>query len=103
MELINKFEVTRRGPYSGGFGWISFTGEMDIALCLRTMVFPTDRFDAMYLYRNGDARKEWTAHIQTGAEIVADSVPEDGQHECEKKATGLACAIDLAETTFVGE
>ncbi|KAI4305234.1 hypothetical protein L6164_028612 [Bauhinia variegata] len=40
MELIDELEVTRRGPYSGGFGGISFSGDMDIALALRTMVFP---------------------------------------------------------------
>ena len=39
MELIDELEVKRRGPYSGGFGYISFLGEMDIALALRTMVF----------------------------------------------------------------
>lgn len=101
MELIDKLEVTRRGPYSGGFGWISFSGEMDIALSLRTMVFPTGaRFDTMYLYKEDTKRKQWVAYLQAGAGIVADSVPDDEQQECENKAAGLARAIDLAESAF---
>ncbi|KAA8543748.1 hypothetical protein F0562_022075 [Nyssa sinensis] len=49
MELIDQLEVTRRGPYSGGFGGISFSGDLDIALALRTIVFPTGmRHNTMY-------------------------------------------------------
>ncbi|KAF6162930.1 hypothetical protein GIB67_021079 [Kingdonia uniflora] len=102
MELIDKLEVTRRGPYSGGFGGVSFTGNMDIALALRTIVFPTGtRYDTMYSYKDANKRREWVAHLQSGAGIVADSVPEDKQRECENKAAALARAIDLAESTFV--
>ncbi|KAL4575033.1 hypothetical protein LXL04_021873 [Taraxacum kok-saghyz] len=101
MELIDKLEPTRRGPYSGGFGWISFTGEMDMALSLRTMVFPTGaHYDTMYLYKDDTKRKQWVAYIQAGAGVVADSVAEDEQLECENKAAGLARAIDLAESAF---
>ncbi|XP_020161840.1 anthranilate synthase alpha subunit 1, chloroplastic [Aegilops tauschii subsp. strangulata] len=104
MELIDEMEVTMRGPYSGGFGQISFRGDMDIALALRTIVFPTaSRFDTMYSYAtdSSNARQEWVAHLQTGAGIVADSKPDDEQQECQNKAAGLARAIDLAESTFV--
>ena len=102
MELIDKLEVTRRGPYSGGFGWISFTGDMDIALALRTVVFPTGiRHDTMFSYKDVNKRQEWVAHLQAGAGIVADSVPEDEQKECENKAAALNRAIDLAESSFV--
>ncbi|GKC48253.1 anthranilate synthase alpha subunit 2, chloroplastic-like protein isoform X1, partial [Tanacetum coccineum] len=102
MELIDKLEVTRRGPYSGGFGGISFTGDMDIALALRTIVFPTaSRYDTMYSYRDSNKRRDWVAHLQTGAGIVADSDPGDEQRECENKAAALARAIDLAESSFV--
>ncbi|KAG8371483.1 hypothetical protein BUALT_Bualt13G0092400 [Buddleja alternifolia] len=80
MELIDELEMTRRGPYSGGFGGISFSGDMDIALALRTIVFPTG---------------------MPGAGIVADSDPADEQRECENKAAALARAIDLAESSFV--
>ncbi|EYU45742.1 hypothetical protein ABFS82_O000500 [Erythranthe guttata] len=102
MELIDQLEVTRRGPYSGGFGGISYTGDMDIALSLRTIVFPTNmRYDTMYSYKGGEKRRDWIAHLQAGAGIVADSVPADEQRECENKAAGLARAIDLAESSFV--
>nr|XP_028954184.1 anthranilate synthase alpha subunit 2, chloroplastic-like isoform X3 [Malus domestica] len=102
MELIDKLEVTRRGPYSGGFGGISFSGNMDIALALRTIVFPTSfRYDTMYSYKDANKRREWVAHLQAGAGIVADSDPADEQRECENKAAALARAIDLAESSFV--
>lgn len=103
MELLDQFEVARRGPYSGGFGGISFSGDMDIALALRTIVFPTSsRYDTMYSYEDAaNKRKEWIAHLQAGAGIVADSTPEDEQMECENKAAGLARAIELAESAFV--
>ncbi|KAG4138005.1 hypothetical protein ERO13_D07G107500v2 [Gossypium hirsutum] len=102
MELIDQLEVTRRGPYSGGFGGISFSGDMDIALALRTIVFPTStRYDTMYSYKDANKRREWVAHLQAGAGIVADSVPADEQRECENKAAALARAIDLAESSFV--
>lgn len=102
MELIDQFEPTRRGPYSGGFGGISFSGDLDIALALRTIVFPTGvRYDSMYMYRDGNNRQEWVAHVQAGAGIVADSHPEDEHIECERKAAGLARAIELAEAAFV--
>ncbi|CAK9173576.1 unnamed protein product [Ilex paraguariensis] len=104
MELIDQLEVARRGPYSGGFGGISFSGDMDIALSLRTIVFPTGaRYDTMYSYKDANRRQEWVAHLQAGAGIVADSVPDDEQIECENKAAGLACAIELAESAFVNK
>ncbi|KAI9075217.1 hypothetical protein K1719_042826 [Acacia pycnantha] len=102
MELIDQLEVARRGPYSGGFGGISFSGSMDIALALRTVVFPTHtRFDTMFSYKDVNKRREWIAHLQAGAGIVADSDPADEQRECENKAAALARAIDLAESSFV--
>ncbi|GLT92983.1 hypothetical protein SLE2022_107920 [Rubroshorea leprosula] len=104
MELIDELEVSRRGPYSGGFGGISFTGDMDIALALRTMVFPTStRHDTMYSYKGANIRQEWIAHLQAGAGIVADSNPDDELLECQNKAAGLARAIDLAELAFLNK
>ena len=64
MELIDELEPTRRGPYSGGIGGVSFTGQMDIALALRTMVFPTQRNDTMYSYKHANSRREWVVHLQ---------------------------------------
>ncbi|KAE8660159.1 Anthranilate synthase alpha subunit 1 [Hibiscus syriacus] len=56
MELIDELEVSRRGPYSGGFWGISFDGDMDIALALRTIVFTTEtRYDTMYSYKDAGA------------------------------------------------
>lgn len=102
MELIDQLEVTRRGPYSGGFGGISFSGDMDIALALRTIVFPTNtRFDTMFSYKNENKRRQWIAHLQAGAGIVADSDPADEHRECENKAAALLRAIDLAESSFI--
>ena len=100
MQLIDELEPTRRGPYSGGLGYVSFMGEMDIALALRTMVFPTSpRHDAMYAYE--EERRDWVVHIQAGAGIVADSDPQKEYEECVNKAAGMARAIDLAEAAFV--
>ncbi|CAM8913712.1 unnamed protein product [Rhodiola kirilowii] len=104
MELIDKLEVNRRGPYSGGFGSISFTGDMDIALALRTMVFANSpRYDTMYSYKDSKQRREWVAYLQAGAGIVADSDPGDENRECQNKAAGLARAIDLAESAFLNK
>ncbi|KAG0571817.1 hypothetical protein KC19_VG045300 [Ceratodon purpureus] len=64
MELIDELEPTRRGPYSGGIGGVSFSGQMDIALALRTMVFPTQRNDTMYSYKQTHSRREWVVHLQ---------------------------------------
>ncbi|KAH0887798.1 hypothetical protein HID58_050227 [Brassica napus] len=102
MELIDELEPTRRGPYSGGFGGVSFTGDMDIALSLRTIVFPTaSQYNTMYSYKDANKRREWVAYLQAGAGVVADSDPEDEHRECQNKAAGLARAIDLAESAFV--
>ncbi|XP_057865094.2 anthranilate synthase alpha subunit 1, chloroplastic [Cryptomeria japonica] len=102
MELIDEYEPTRRGPYGGGIGGISYNGDMDIALALRTMVFPTGtRYDTMYSYKDVSQRREWVVHLQSGAGIVAGSNPDDEYKECINKAAGLGRAIDLAESTFV--
>ncbi|KAI5061062.1 hypothetical protein GOP47_0023567 [Adiantum capillus-veneris] len=90
MELIDQLEKTRRGPYSGGIGGISFTGDLDIALTLRTMVFPTSsRHNSKYSHGKLSNRREWVVHLQAGSGIVADSNPEDEYKECITKAAGL--------------
>ncbi|CAI5482283.1 unnamed protein product [Closterium sp. Yama58-4] len=122
MELIDELEVTRRGPYAGGIGYVSFAGNMDFALALRTMVFPTSsasRSDTLFAYnsssggssggsgRGGGAgaglrrRQEWVVHVQAGAGVVADSVPAAEWQETVNKAAALGRAIDLAESAFV--
>ncbi|XP_054799827.1 anthranilate synthase alpha subunit 1, chloroplastic-like [Prosopis cineraria] len=104
MELIDELEARRRGPYSGGFGWISFNEDMDIALALRTVVLPTtsSRNDTMHSYQDANkSRREWVAHLQAGTGIVADSDPDDEHQECLDKAAALSRSIDLAETAFL--
>lgn len=102
MELIDELEVNRRGPYSGGFGGVSFTGDMDIALALRTIVFQTGTpYDTVHSCKDDNKRREWVAYLQAGAGVVADSDPDNEHRECQNKAAALARAIDLAESAFV--
>ena len=81
MEIIDELEPHRRGPYAGAVGYVDFTGNMDTCIALRTVVM-----------------LDQTAHVQAGAGIVADSVPETEFQETLNKARGLLAAIDLAET-----
>ncbi len=94
MQIIDELEKVRRGPYGGGLGWVSLDQEMDIALTLRTMVVPVDRYDET----NPDGR--WEYHIQAAGGIVADSVPELEYKETVNKAAALGAAIDLAIRAF---
>ncbi|KAL6776027.1 ANS1 [Auxenochlorella protothecoides x Auxenochlorella symbiontica] len=107
MQIIDELEVTRRGPYGGGLGHVSFAGGLDMALALRTMVIPTSSQTSLYQYGRGSAgappRREWTVHMQSGAGFVADSDPEKEWEETVNKAAGLGRAIDLAEQAFVGQ
>ena len=124
MQIIDELEPTRRGPYAGGIGFVSFHGDMDMALALRTMVVPTGE---MPKRRNAETPKsesgafghdppaenriegervqqprwQWTVHLQAGAGIVADSVPASEYEETVNKAAALGRAIDLAERAFV--
>jgi anthranilate synthase component 1 len=90
MQIIDELEAVRRGPYGGGFGFVGLDGQMDIALALRTIVVPTDRFDG----------KAWTYHLQAAGGIVADSDPGDEYMETVNKAAALSRAIDVAEGAF---
>ena len=105
MQIIDDLEVTRRGPYGGGIGYVGFTGEMDMALALRTMVVPTAHTDNIYKFSKEAsepprAKREWVIHLQAGAGIVADSNPESEYQETVNKAAALGRAIDLAEEAF---
>ena len=94
MQIIDDLEVTRRGPYGGGIGYVGFTGEMDMALALRTMVIPTRQA------KESAGSREWMIHLQAGAGVVADSNPESEYQETVNKAAALDRAIDLAESAF---
>jgi anthranilate synthase component 1 len=80
MEIIDELEPTRRGPYAGAIGYFSFSGNMDTAITIRTIVAKGD-----------------TAYVQAGAGIVADSVPEREYQETMNKAMALLRALDMAE------
>ncbi len=81
MEIIDELEPTRRGPYGGVIGYFSYSGNMDTAITIRTVVCT-----------NG------TAHLQVGAGIVADSVPSREYEECVTlKGGALLRAIEMAE------
>jgi len=77
MEIIDELEPVKRGPYAGVVGYIDFSGNIDTAIAIRTMVL--------------DDRGR--ASIQAGAGIVADSVPEDEDLECHNKARALLAAV----------
>jgi len=80
MQIIEELEPTRRGPYAGALGYISFSGDLDTGITIRTVVIKGD-----------------TAYVQSGAGIVADSVPEKEYEEAQNKARGMLKAIQLAE------
>ena len=91
IQVIDELEPTRRGPYSGGIGAIGFSGNMDIALALRTMVIPLE----------ANAHAPWKVHLQAGAGVVLDSDPTAEWQETINKASALGRAIDLAESAFL--
>ena len=80
MEIISEQEGERRGPYGGAVGYFSFSGNMDTAITIRTMVI-----------------KDGVAYIQAGGGIVADSVPESEYNETLHKAQSSLRAIEEAE------
>jgi anthranilate synthase component 1 len=79
MEIIDELEPTKRGTYGGAIGYISFNGNLDSCITIRTLVL-----------KNGKA------YLQAGAGIVADSVPESEYDETQNKAGALLKAIEEA-------
>lgn len=79
MEIIDELEPTRRGPYGGAIGYLSYSGDQDSCIYIRTI-----------LVRDG------RAYVQAGGGIVADSTPEREFQETENKARALFRAIELA-------
>ena len=72
MEIIDELEPVARGPYTGSIGYISFSGDMDLNIIIRTFII-----------------KDRTAYVQVGAGIVADSDPEREYYETLHKAQAL--------------
>lgn len=83
MQLIADLEPEKRGPYAGAVGYFSFSGNMDMAIAIRTMVVS-----------NG------TAYTQTGCGIVYDSQPESEYEETMNKAKALLKAVNQAESQY---
>jgi anthranilate synthase component 1 len=80
MEIIAELEPVKRGIYSGAVGYLGWDGNMDVAIAIRTAVI-----------------KDGQVHVQAGAGIVADSVPESEWEETMSKATAMMRAAALAE------
>lgn len=85
MEIIDDLEEVRRGVYGGAVGYINIDGNLDFCIAIRTAV-----------ERGG------VVHIQAGAGIVYDSVPEKELEECRNKASVLANAVAMAEAVEDG-
>ena len=86
MEIIDELEPTRRGPYAGIVGYLDFSGSIDTAIAIRTMIVDPP---------GPDGRRR--ASVQAGAGVVADSVADDEELETRNKAKALLCAIPAAE------
>ncbi len=80
MEIIDELELTKRGVYGGVVGYIDFSGNIDTAIAIRTMVVSPDG----------------RAHVQAGAGIVADSDPQREDEECGQKVRALLVAVTAA-------
>ena len=81
MEIVNEFEPVKRGIYSGAVGYISWDGNMDTAIAIRTAVI-----------------KDQKLYIQAGAGIVHDSVPDNEWDETNDKAGALMKAAQIAKS-----
>jgi anthranilate synthase component I len=86
IEIIDELESDSRGPYAGAVGVMDFMGNLNTAIALRTFVM-NERTDGKF-----------DAHVQAGAGIVADSVPETEYQETLSKARALLRALSAAET-----
>jgi anthranilate synthase component 1 len=80
MEIINELEPTRRGIYAGAVGYLGFNGALDTCIAIRTII----------------AHRQ-VLSLQTGAGVVADSVPEKEYQETAHKAQALIDAVTLAK------
>jgi len=80
MQIIAQHEPVQRGFYAGALGYFGYDGNMDTCIMLRTALL-----------------KEGRVHIQSGAGVVADSVPASEYQETISKATALFKAVALAE------
>jgi len=91
MEIIDDLEPTKRGPYAGVVGYLDFSGNIDTAIAIRTMIVETVGPDG------GPAQRPLRASVQAGAGVVADSVAADEELETRNKAKALLAAVRPAE------
>jgi len=82
MEIIEELEPEKRGPYAGCVGYFSYNGCADFAITIRTLTFDGEK-----------------ASIQSGAGVVADSIPEREWFETENKAAALLAALKQDDAT----
>ena len=80
MEIIDEMEIVKRGVYGGAVGYLSFSGDMDVAIAIRTGVI-----------------RDGMLHSQAGAGVVADSDPTAEWKETEAKARAVLTAADLVQ------
>lgn len=83
ISAIDELEPIKRGLYGGAVGYLSFSGEMDLAIAIRTGII-----------------KDQNLYVQASAGIVADSVPELEWQETENKASALLQAADCVQNGF---
>ena len=83
MEIIDQLEPVKRGIYGGACGYLSFAGDMDLAIAIRTGIVQNN-----------------TLYVQAAAGVVADSIPEMEWKETEHKARALIRAAELVEEGF---
>jgi len=83
MEIIDELEPVKRGIYGGACGYLSFAGDMDLAIAIRTGIV-----------------QDQVLYVQAAAGVVADSVPELEWQETEAKARALLRAAELVEEGF---
>jgi anthranilate synthase component 1 len=81
MEIIDEIETVKRGGYGGAIGWLSYTGDLDVCIHIRTVVV-----------------KDGKAHIQAGGGTVADALPENELIESVNKAKAVMRAVEMAST-----
>jgi anthranilate synthase component 1 len=80
MEIINEIEPSSRGIYGGAIGYISWNGDVDTAIAIRTAVI-----------------KDSIIHVGAGAGVVADSIPEKEWEECKQKAKVFLDALEMIQ------
>ena len=86
MEIIDELEPSKRGVYSGAVGYLSFNGDMDLAIAIRTAIIKAGKL-----------------YVQSGGGVVADSVPMNEWQETQNKAKAIIRAAEMAQAGLDGK